>query len=140
MKYFTFEEFEYSETAKLRSINNDIPEHYKDNIEEFVNVILDPLREAWGSPIIITSGFRSESLNRALNGSKTSVHRYGLAADIKPSVGGMKKFQEFVTEFLKDKDFDQLIYEKPRNGVASWLHIGYKNNAGQQRKQTFTLV
>lgn len=140
MKYFTFDEFSKSETAKLRGINNNIPEEIKSNIEEFVDNILDPMREEWGSGIRITSGYRSPSLNRALNGSATSVHPIGFAVDIVPCNGNMRKFQSFVEEFLRDMEFDQLIFEKPRNGIASWVHIGYKNSNGYQRKQTFTLV
>lgn len=140
MKYFTFDEFSKSETATLRGINNNIPEEIKSNIEEFVDNILDPMREEWGSGIRITSGYRSPSLNRALNGSPTSVHPLGLAVDIVPCNGNMRKFQSFVEEFLRDMEFDQLIFEKPRNGIASWVHIGYKNSNGYQRKQTFTLV
>ena len=140
MKYFTFDEFSKSETAKLRGINNEIPEEIKSNIEEFVDNILDPLREEWGSPIRITSGYRSEPLNRVLNGSKTSAHTIGYAADIVPVNGNMKKFQEFVEKFLQDKDFDQCIREKTRNGLAQWLHIGYKNRQKQQHKQIFSLI
>lgn len=140
MKYFSFEEFSKSETAKLRGINNNIPEEIKSNIEEFVDNILDPMREEWGSGIRITSGYRSPSLNRVLKGSPTSVHPLGYAVDIIPSNGNMREFQAFVEEFLRDMEFDQLIFEKPRNGIASWLHIGYKNSNGRQRKQIFTLV
>lgn len=140
MKYFTIEELCYSETGKLRGIENIPSEEEKQNLIEFVNDILDPLREEWGSAIRVNSGFRSLPLNRALKGSSTSVHPLGYAVDIVPANGNMKKFQSFVEEFLSEREYDQLIFEKPRNGIASWIHIGYKNRNGEQRKQTFTLV
>ena len=140
MKYFTLDELCYSETAKLRGINNTPSDEIKSHLIEFVNDILDPLREKWGSAIRVNSGYRSLPLNRALKGSTTSVHPLGYAVDIVPSNGNMKKFQSFVEEFLSEREYDQLIFEKPRNGIASWIHIGYKNSQGQQRKQTFTLV
>lgn len=140
MKYFTFEEFEKSETAKLRGIDNTIPDEYKENITEFVENLLDELREEWGSPIRITSGYRSEPLNRALNGSKTSAHTIGYAADIQPVNGKMKDFMKFVEEFLQDKVWDQCIWEKMKCGTCQWVHIGYKNRQNSQRKQIFSLI
>lgn len=140
MKYFTFAEFEYSETAKLRGIDNTIPDEYKENIKEFVENLLDELREKWGSPIRITSGYRSESLNRVLNGSKTSAHTIGYAADIQPVNGKMKDFMKFVEEFLQDKEWDQCIWEKMKCGSCQWVHLSYKNRQGLQRKQCFSLI
>lgn len=140
MKYFSYSEFEKSETAKLRGINNNIPEEIKSNITEFVENILDPLREEWGSPIRITSGYRSESLNRVLNGSKTSAHTVGYAADIQPVNGKMKEFMKFVEEFLQDKLWDQCIWEKMKCGSCQWVHISYKNRQCQQRCQIFSLI
>lgn len=140
MKYFTLDELCYSETAKLRGINNTPSDEIKSHLIEFVNDILDPLREEWGSAIRVNSCYRSVSLNRAVKGSNSSAHTLGYAVDIVPSNNNMKKFQSFVEEFLSEREYDQLIFEKPRNGIASWIHIGYKNSQGQQRKQTFTLV
>ena len=140
MIYFSIEEFEKSDVAKSRKIDNTAPENIRSNIEEFVNNLLDPLRTAWGSGIRVNSGYRCDALNKAVKGSATSVHPLGYAVDIVPSNGNMKEFQSFVEKFLSDKEFDQLIFEKPRKGIASWLHISYKNKHGKQRKQIFTLI
>lgn len=150
MKYFTIEEFIKSDTAKRKGIDNTPTKIHKDNITELVNNLLDPLREDWtiycqnnklGAPnILITSGYRCWDLNNAIGGSKKSAHSWGCAADIKPSNGNMEQFQEFMKDWIKDKDFDQLIYEKPINGIATWLHIAYKRPAtDEQRKMIFTL-
>ena len=152
-EFFTIAEFEYSDTAIKLGIDNTlkIAEHYE-NARQFMLQILDPLRKAWteyciekniGSGIIdVTCGYRTEELNDAVNGSKTSAHCIGCAADIKPRNGQMKAFQKFVPKWLEENGimFDQFIIEKPKNGVASWLHIGWKNRKGEQRKQKFTLV
>lgn len=140
MKYFSYSEFEKSEIAELRGIDNTIPDEYKENIAEFVENLLDPLREAWGSGIRVTSGYRSEPLNRALNGSKTSAHTVGYAADIQPINGKMKEFQEFVEAFIKDYEWDQCIRERVKCGCAQWIHLSYKNRQGLQRRQCFTLI
>lgn len=82
MKYFTFTEFERSETATKYAIDNTIPEAAKKNIAALVDTVLDPLREAYGKPIIVNSGFRCAALNKAVRGVATSQHLTGNAADI----------------------------------------------------------
>ena len=56
MRYFTFTEFERSETATKYAIDNSIPDKLKYNVAALVDKVLDPLREAWGKPITVTSG------------------------------------------------------------------------------------
>lgn len=83
MKHFTFAEFMRSETAAKKGIENVIPNIcVESNITALVDRILDPLREFLGFPVIITSGYRSPALNRAVGGSKNSQHMSGQAADI----------------------------------------------------------
>lgn len=152
-EYFTISEMEYSETAIRNNIDNRLlnAEHYE-NARQLLLKILDPLRRAWTKycidnnlgrgGIIVTSGYRCEELNTLVDGSKTSAHCIGAAADIKPSNKQMNDFQEFVPKWLKDNniEFDQCILEQPKNGIATWLHIGHKNRNGKQRKQIFTLI
>lgn len=135
MKYFTLKEFEYSDTAKLLHIKNQIPEEFIPHIEELVNTILDPLREAWGSGIIISSGYRCPKLNEAVHGSNTSAHCYGYAADLKPLNGKIEEFKTFCINWLKTTGiaFDQAINEY--SGSASWMHIGIRKRSGEQRKE-----
>lgn len=83
MKYFTLKELIKNPTAIARGILN-IPNKIEEaNLIALVDNILDPLREAYGKPIIVTSGYRSEQLNRMLGGVKTSQHRKGQAVDIR---------------------------------------------------------
>ena len=63
MRYFTFTEFERSETATKYAIDNSIPDKLKYNVAALVDKVLDPLREAWGKPITVTSGYRCSELN-----------------------------------------------------------------------------
>ena len=146
MKYFTLEEFTRSETATKLGIKNTPTKYQKDNIIEMVNNILDPLRDAWavyckrynlGSPgIRVLSGVRSAALNSAVEGSKTSAHYLGYAADLMPCNGKLDHFKRFCIEWLVDKDFDQMISEnEDKNHIPEWIHIGYKNGAGKQRQQ-----
>ena len=97
MIYFTITELCYSETAKEKGIDNSPTTEVRANLVTLVNNLLDPLREAWKSPIRVTSGFRCGVLNKAVGGSTTSAHLYGLAGDIVPVNGRIKEFKEFFT-------------------------------------------
>ena len=138
MKYFTIKELIKSVTANKKGIHNNPSLTEKDHLVELVENLLDPLREAWGSAIKVTSGFRCPALNRAVGGAKKSAHMTGYAADLKPVNGKMKEFQAFAKKWIADKKFDQFIIEKPQKGIASWIHIGIKNQNGLQRKQFLT--
>lgn len=95
---------------------------------------LQELREAWGGPIKINSGYRCSKLNTAVGGSETSVHPLFLAADTVPlDMDDFPRYVDFVKEFVKDKEFDQLLIEKSR--TTEWLHIGLRNMYGEARKQ-----
>lgn len=87
MKYFTIKEFEKSETAEKLKIDNTIPPELIPDVEEFVKEILDPLREAWGGPIRVTSMYRGAALNKAVKGSETSSHCIAQAVDLQPADG-----------------------------------------------------
>lgn len=108
MKYFSISELTHSTKAKELHIDNT-PFSYSiiDNLTDLTENLLDSIREMWGEPLIITSGYRSDALNKAVGGSKTSAHRFGLAVDVVPK--DMAKYDEFVAfvkDFLKDKEYD----------------------------------
>lgn len=136
MKYFDFHEFERSDTAARMKIDNRLPEIVEAHVVELVDCLLDPLREAWGSPIVVTSGYRCPALNKAVGGSETSAHTAGWAADLVPE--DRERTEEFV-KWAIDRitaarlAFDQLIDE--RSGGSRWLHVGIRNLKGEQRRQ-----
>lgn len=137
MKHFTFQEFERSETAARLKIDNRMPEIAEAHVVELVDKLLDPLREAWGGPLIVTSGYRCPELNRAVGGSATSAHTAGWAADLVPGDGrGVQELVNFAVEWLTATGlpYDQLIDE--RSGGSRWLHVGIHNLEGGQRRQT----
>lgn len=135
-KYFNLEEFLTSSTARQKSIENmpswEIVEHLLE-----LAYFLDDLREDWGSGIRVSSGLRIEALNKAVGGVETSVHKIGYAVDIVPANGKYEAFVAFLKEWLKDKNFDQCIEEK--KGKTRWIHIGYRGNNGEQRRQIFKI-
>ena len=131
MKYFTIKELSKSVTANKLGIDNTPSTEVMVNLIDLVEAILDPLREWYGKPIIVNSGYRCEALNKAVNGSKTSQHLTGQAVDIDTN---SKEDNKKLFEYIKDNmDFDQLINEKD----YSWLHVSY--NKKNNRKQVLAL-
>ena len=140
MKYFSIKELTASLKATELGIKNEPSKQALVNLESLVLNILDPLRAAWGGGIIVTSGYRSVALNKAVGGSPSSAHRYGLAADIVPADKRIGVFKAFVVKWLKDNqvNFDQYIDELSidKDGkVKEWVHIGIKSPSGKQRRQ-----
>lgn len=129
MKYFKIEEFIKSDTAIRNNIDNTPNAQEKDNIISLIENILDPLREAYKKPIIITSGFRSKTLNNFIKGSSTSQHVSGQAADIRSvedPIQENKKIFELIQKL--NLPYDQLIDEYNYN----WIHVSY---SPKNRKQ-----
>lgn len=116
-KYFSIEELTKSASAEKYNIDNTPDEEATKNLEKLMQ-FLDPIRDKWCKPIIITSGYRCKELNKVIGGSKTSSHCVGLAADLKYQ----ENLFQFLLEYLKDKEFDQLIIEY--SGSVKWIHIG----------------
>lgn len=82
-KNFDWKEFEKSDTASRLHIVNVINDwEVRDNIKALVEDVLQPLRDKWGGPLFINSGYRSKELNEAVGGVETSQHRKGQAADV----------------------------------------------------------
>lgn len=132
MKYFTVNELIRSDTARAKGIDNTPPPAIKLKLTSLVNNLLDPIREAWGSPISVNSGYRCPVLNKAVGGVSTSQHQKGEAADI--TVGSPELNRQLFDLIAKgDFDFDQLIDESD----YSWVHISY--SAGKNRHKILHL-
>lgn len=122
MKYFTINELCRSETASKHKIDNTPSAEIIANITALVDNVLDPLREAWGRPIIVTSGYRCEALNKLVGGVPTSQHKQGQAADI--STGSIEDNKKLFDLAIKLKlPFDQIIDEYG----YKWVHISYSS-------------
>ena len=106
-------------------------------MKELIEKLLNQIREAWGGPILVRSGYRCPKVNALVNGTKTSAHLTGYAADLVPGNGQRAKFIKFVQDFLRKSNipFDQCINEYNR-----WCHVGLYNNSKQQRRQIFKIV
>ena len=81
-EHFELAEFLVSETAARRGIGNEPTPEVIENLRRLCQLVLQPLRIKLGRPVVITSGYRSPVLNRAVGGSPTSHHMQGRAADL----------------------------------------------------------
>ena len=131
MKYFTSDELAHSKVARTKRIDNTPNEQQKKALVALVDNVLDPLRDLFGKPVLVSSGFRSNDLNRAVGGAATSQHMKGEAADI---YTGTKEGNKKLFELIRDNlPFDQLIDEKD----FSWVHVSFKEIGN--RKQILKL-
>ena len=137
-EHFSLRELTRSATASRHGIANIPSEAEMGNIK-YTAEKLETIRAYVGRPLIVTSCFRSERVNKLVGGSPTSAHRHGLAADC--DAMGLKSL-DFAKLVIKMRDegkiaFDQLILEFPERGDGAWVHIGFKRNA-TQRNQILT--
>lgn len=130
MKYFTIKELTKSATAQRLGINNDPSIEVTQNLTALVEKILDPLRKAYKHPIIVTSGYRSFVLNKAVGGATTSQHVKGQAADIRCTADtreGNKKLYDLIVKL--NLPFDQLINEYDYD----WVHVSFSPRNRRQK-------
>ncbi len=97
MKYFTMGELCRSAVADARGIKNTCTKEQAENLKELVAKVLDPLRELYGKPIIVNSGFRSVALNKAVGGAATSQHCFDTETEILTN-NGWKNHQTISTD------------------------------------------
>lgn len=133
-KYFTIGEMLYSQTALANGINNcKITPQIEANLDALITDILDPAREKFGKPILVSSGYRCEQLNahKDIKGKPTSQHLYGEAADLQVCSGGEKELRRLFA-ILSKMDVDQLLYERNSKGNV-WIHVSYKAGGGNRK-------
>lgn len=124
-KNFDWSEFTNSDTAKRLHINNEIIDwDVRDNIKALVDCVLQPLRDAWGGPLFINSGFRCKELNEKVGGVETSQHCKGMAAD----VGCTDPYALAKLAKKMGLVWDQMVL------YPSFLHISYRAD-GENRGQ-----
>jgi len=136
-KYFTISELTRSNTAMARGIDNTPPPIVVARLKLLTERLLDPVRELWGAPLMVNSGYRCAALNRAVGGAARSQHLTGEAADITTgTVSGNKQlFDEIVAaQKAGEVSFDQLIDESN----YAWLHLSYKGHT-ENRNQILHL-
>ena len=137
-EHFSLKELTRSETGRRLGLQN-VPSAAEMANIQYTAEQLEKIRAYVGRGIVVTSCFRSERVNKAVGGSPTSAHRFGLAADC--DAIGLTSLS-FAKEIIKMRDegkitFDQLILEFPERGDGAWVHVGFRRNS-PMRNQIMT--
>lgn len=134
-QHLSLSEVTRSESAKRNGISNMPTGEHIANFMLLAEKVFEPIREHFGVPIHISSGYRSKELNAKIGGSATSQHCKGQAIDIDMDGSANGVTNADVFNYIKDNlPFDQLIAEFPVNSNPDWVHVSYESS-GKQRKQ-----
>jgi hypothetical protein len=138
-EHFTLGEFLKSQTALRRGIRNIPSETIISKLTAVCVNVLEPVRQHFGRPVVISSGYRSPALNAAIGGSKTSQHMKGEAADWEIPGIPNPAAAEWVH---KNLNYDQLILEMYTRGQpnSGWIHVGYSGAPHKNQELTYTRV
>lgn len=125
--------FLLTEMCRTSSVKDNSPtDEAIPNLSKLVVNVLQPLRDAMGFTIIVSSGYRSPAVNKEKGGSDTSDHVKGKAADLKSQDNAA------MFNYIKDHlEFDQLIWEEGNTKQPAWVHVSYRE--GKNRKQVLTI-
>lgn len=129
-KYFKVSEILCSDTAKKHNIDNTpTDDTIIDNLNYTLNR-LNEIREKYGKPIYINSGYRCDELNSLVGGVKDSKHRLGLAVDLRWDI-------DLIDFLIKNCSFDKLIREKA--GKSKWIHLQFSRDINKERRLLFNI-
>ena len=118
---FSLAEMTKSQTATRKGIRNEPSTEHIENLIHLAETVLQPVREHFGKPVAISSGYRSPALCEAIGSSSKSQHAKGEAADFE--IHGVDN-KELATWISKNTEFDQLILEfyVPGDPNSGWVH------------------
>tara|TARA_A100001201_G_scaffold11062_1_gene15021 strand:+ start:216 stop:695 length:480 start_codon:yes stop_codon:yes gene_type:complete len=124
-----------STTARRLGINNTPDDEWViENLRAIAEHVFQPLREAFGCPIYVSSGYRGPDLNRAIGGSKRSQHMEGRALDLDADVFGGCTNSEIFEWIRENVEFDQMVWEFGDSVNPDWVHVSYVHD-GVNRKR-----
>lgn len=132
--HFSLREMTRSDTAARRGIDNSAPDSVRSALRMVALAVLEPIRAEFG-PVLITSGYRSPALNRAIKGSAKSQHMLGQAVDFEVPLIANAKLAAWIE---KNIDYDCLILEfhDPRDPFSGWVHCSYVGQSNRKKSLT----
>jgi len=125
-KNFSLIELTSSETAVRKGIDNTPSQEVVNNLKNLCENVMQPLRDWYGKPINITSGYRSPKLNKAIGGSTTSDHCLGCAIDFTLPKEDYKEVFEWIR---KNCEYDQIINEFN----FQWIHVSFRSSGNRKQ-------
>ena len=134
-KYVSLAEVTRSDTAKRKGIDNSPTAEHLENLKVISEEVFDKVREYFGVPIFISSGYRYAALNKAIGGSSTSDHNLGKALDLdQDGHGNGVRNIDVLNYIINNLEFDQVIAEFRRaDGDFDWVHVGYRKGANRNQ-------
>lgn len=132
-KNFDYKEFEKTDVPGMQVRNTISSTEVRDSIKALVDEVLQPLRDAWGEPLAINSGYRCQEVNKAVGGVPTSQHTKGEAADVCPfgrnGHGDIEVVRQLAQKAVEvDLPFDQMIL------YPSFVHFSHRLKCEQRRQ------
>jgi len=124
-EHLTLAEATKSQTATRLGIDNSPTIAHMEALRAVAKNVFEPIRNHFGVPIAVTSGYRSKALNEAIRGSRRSQHCHGQALDIDGDVYGRITNAEVFHYIKNHLDFDQLIWEFGNDTAPDWVHVSY---------------
>jgi len=123
-KNLSLDEVIKSNTAIRRGIDNTPTEEHIKNLKYIAEKIFQPIREHFGVPIYISSGYRSQALNEAIGGSSRSFHSHGMALDLDQDGKNKGVSNADVFYYIKNNlPFTELIWEFGNETNPNWVHV-----------------
>ena len=138
-KNFSLYELTHSNTGEARKIYNLPDEAGIERLRQVCEHILQPVRDHFGKPVRVNSGYRSLALNAAIKGAKSSQHMKCEAADYEIDGMSNRELAHWVADNLQ---FDQIILEfhnNPKDPNSGWVHTSYVAPPRKNRKQKLTI-
>jgi zinc D-Ala-D-Ala carboxypeptidase len=134
---FTLKELTKSDTATRLGLDNTPDDEALENLKTLCEKVLQPVRDHFGKSVTVNSAYRSPESNAAVNGSKSSDHCKGMAADIE--IVGIAN-ADLAQWIMDNLDYTQLILEFYIQGIpdSGWVHVSYDPN--NLKKQELTAV
>ncbi|MAO23073.1 MAG: peptidase M15 [Phycisphaerae bacterium] len=130
----TLKEVVKSNTATRLGIDNNPDDWGIENLRAIAENIFQPIRDHFGVPIGVSSGYRGKDLNKAIGGSKYSQHMTGEALDLDADMYG-KITNADIFKFVKNNlHWDQMIWEFGDDEEPNWVHISYKPSGGNRKQ------
>ena len=133
-KNLTLKECIRSGTADRLGIDNTPDEWATENLKKVAEHIFQPLRDHFGVPIYVSSGYRSPDLNRSIGGSKRSQHMEGRALDLDADVFGDISNAEIFHYIRECLEFDQVVWEFGDEDNPSWVHVSYVHGGANRKR------
>ena len=134
-KNLSLNEVTKSNTAERRGIDNSPTEAHIKNLKYVAEKVFQPIREYFGVPIYVSSGYRSQALNEAIGGSPRSFHSHGMALDLDQDGRNKGVSNCDIFYFIKDNlQFTELIWEFGDEYEPNWVHVAIAPGRENEKK------